>query len=219
MDEPIVKEVSKGGEVWMQLSVGRHSRGMVVWVKTIPTVEEFIAGLSIYQGKDEAIEIPPTAPAAQPPDFRRLTGRPATRAVAVPRQAFTFVDPTQPIATTPKEGEIQLDDLNETYGRLWFPFDAEEKIKVYKLNYELENQFYTLNRVGRPLNPSGEVNLSFLRFKGISGPHGVKFVVTGPIGRNDARNLSTKTLAYAKQFFTDYIAPFNINMRVSSTEI
>lgn len=42
-----VNELSKGGECWLQMTLERRSRGIEVWVKADPRLEEFIASLGI----------------------------------------------------------------------------------------------------------------------------------------------------------------------------
>lgn len=197
-------EVVKGEKVWMQLQVGRCLKGMVIWAKAIPEVEEFMAELSI-QHEDQV------APQALP--NRRGGARPA-------QPWDGLVPPAPQVQPQVRLGEIQVDELISTYGGRWRPFDPEEKLMIYKNSYgNFDNPYYNLDKVGGIIHPNGDVNLSFLRIQGISKPNGIKFVVLGPIGRNDARNISTRILAYAKQFFTDYIAPFTINLRISSTEV
>lgn len=204
-----IQSVIKGGENWMSMSLGRNSKGITLWVKTIPQVEEFIANLSMRDDRDGP------AVAAAP------RGRVVNRNAPPPG----FVEDANwgvPInQAPPKAGvnEPQFDDLISKYGKRWLPI-GDEKLNVYSIGQELDTPYFTFNAIGQGfLARNGEVNLSFLRFKGISGPEGVKFVIVGPMGTSDARAMCGRIGPIAKQFFTDNIAPFNINLRISSTEI
>lgn len=52
--EPVIGSVMKGGECWLELTVGRNSKGIEIWVRTIPKVEEFIKMLA---GDDEETDL------------------------------------------------------------------------------------------------------------------------------------------------------------------
>jgi hypothetical protein len=115
--------------------------------------------------------------------------------------------------------EPYVHDLVSRYGNKWIPV-GDEKISVYYIGEQLDTNHVTFNAVGQGLIArNGEMNLSFLRFKGISSPEGVKFVIVGPMGMSDARSMNGRVGAAAKQFFAEYLAPMSINLRVSSTEI
>lgn len=49
-----VEEVTKGGECWLQISIDRRSKGLEVYIKADPRVEEFMA--SVSNGKFESLE-------------------------------------------------------------------------------------------------------------------------------------------------------------------
>lgn len=45
-DDLVVEKVTKGGETWLELSIDRTSKGMAIWARTLPQVEEFIIALN-----------------------------------------------------------------------------------------------------------------------------------------------------------------------------
>jgi hypothetical protein len=217
-----IQNVVKGGENWMSMTIGRHAKGITLWVRVIPPVEEFIASLSIPSlnpnaGQDDG---------GAPPARNRVLGQGLNRGAPVVAAQRFVVSATPfdandlqaaPVRMNPDEP--QVDDLVGTYGKRWLPI-GDEKLEVYRVHSDLDNQYYTLSAVGQGLLArNSEVNLSFLRFKGISGGQGIKFMLLGPMGRSDARNMGGRVLSTAKQFFTEYIAPINLNLRITSTEV
>lgn len=62
------------------------------------------------------------------------------------------------------------------------------------------------------------VNLSFLRCVGISGPDGVRFTINVPHSRSYVKSLSGDILKGIRELIYEYVAPFTVNLRVSSQE-
>jgi hypothetical protein len=64
-------------------------------------------------------------------------------------------------------------------------------------------------------NPNSRmVNLSFLRFAGISKPDGVSFGVTGAHSKLFIQEFATKSIKAAKYLVEEYIVPINLNVRL-----
>lgn len=111
------------------------------------------------------------------------------------------------------------DDL-EAYGTEWVSV-GKDPVKVTQISKDVPSTDYTINTIGHGFisDKFGKVNLSFLRFKGISGPEGVRFCVSGPVSRQHARDIGSKVVQAARMFVRDYVVPFNIGLRISSTEL
>jgi hypothetical protein len=159
--EPTVVEVNKGDDNWLQLSIDRRSRGLEIWVKTDPRVEQFMSSLA---------EEPKTTPLS-------------------------------------------------TYGTAWKELDEKAPLKVWVSDREVASPSYRLDNVGGDLGSAmNGWNLSFLRIKDIS-TEGVTFFVRGPFDKEYVRTLTKGILTGSRQLFRDYIAPFHVNLRISSQEV
>ena len=155
--------VRKGDITWLDLSIGRHRRGLEIWVKSVPQIEEFVKGLG--------------------------------------------------------DGST---DYTNAYDGEWFPIDLNNPPKVYQLSQPLSAPGYNLNLVGSALKSGKDpksVNLSFLRLVGIGSPEGVRFGLNGPFSPAYGRTLFAEINAAVRSFILDYIVPFNINFKISSTDI
>lgn len=49
----MIEEVQKGGECWLQLSIARRAKGLEIFAKADPRVEEFIIALSVNGDYDQ----------------------------------------------------------------------------------------------------------------------------------------------------------------------
>lgn len=54
--EPVIGAVNKGGECWLDLSIDRRSKGIELWVRADPRVEEFIKSLAEGETTEDPIE-------------------------------------------------------------------------------------------------------------------------------------------------------------------
>lgn len=116
-------------------------------------------------------------------------------------------------------------DPLHAYGGSWKASNGVDIMYLKTLSETLDESNYTLNAPCLPLVtiPQGKrnevPNLSFLRFKGIGSPEGVKFVIAGPVSKQYVRNASRKILEASKQLIVDYIAPMTVALRISSQEL
>ena len=154
-------EVVKSGVCWVELSLRRNHKGLTVWVKTVPEVEEFIRNSS--HGNKDAMEM---------------------------------------------------------YGRGWVAND----LQVYRLDKPMGavSGNYNLTKVSEPMEGAplgGGVNLSFLRFVGISNPLGVEFLIPEPFSQPYVTRISHQIVLECKHFVKDYIVPMEINLRISSQSV
>lgn len=157
-------EVVKGGVTWLEMTLKRGGRGLEMWVKGQPEIEEFFKGLS--------------------------RGR------------------TQPMSL---------------YGRDWFHPDDSKDIRVYDLDESrvTVGTGYLLNKVAESLEDgrTNKVNLSFLRFEGISSPEGIKFIVAGPYSKDYSTTIADKLIKQSSQMIKDFIVPVHISLRITSQDI
>lgn len=110
-------------------------------------------------------------------------------------------------------------DPLEAYGTEWVSAPGSE-IHVYSFTKDVTSMDYTIATIGHGFfDKLGKVNLAFLRFKGISKPEGIRFCVSGPVSRQHARDIGAKIVQASRIFVRDYVVPFNIGLRISSTEI
>ena len=105
--------------------------------------------------------------------------------------------------------------------RGWVPFESDKNLSLWRLNKDVISTTYALNNIGEsfPLSGNGKVNLSFLRFVGISEPAGIKFLVPDPFSESYIRKLGPSIIQECKKFVAEYILPININLRISSHEV
>jgi hypothetical protein len=85
------------------------------------------------------------------------------------------------------------------------------------------SQPYTLDALGKPLVitdlPGGKaINLSFLRFVGISDPNGVSVTLDQMISTPELLNMKSSLREAAKQFYIDFMRPVGVTITVMSQE-
>lgn len=115
-----------------------------------------------------------------------------------------------------------VEDL-EIYGKDWVPM-GKAKIRVYNLEKRFPNpgdgKFFLSRPSGGMIDYSTNlVNLSFLRFEGIGSREGVEFIAIGAYSRDYVDDLKVRVLNEVRNIVRDYIAPINVNLRISSQEI
>lgn len=108
----------------------------------------------------------------------------------------------------------------DAYGRDWTQIGPEPLI-VYGLAKALQSGKYTVSSPAEPLlmPKTGLINISFLRFAGISSPDGVQFGVVGPFSKDYIKELQKTMAQEIRNLIKDYIVPVNLNLRISSTEV
>lgn len=154
------QELSKGGEKFGYISVDRRSKGVEIWVKLDPKVEELIQ--SAAEG------------------------------------AGTYTTPL------------------ESFGRTWVGLDPSPTIKCYNLERPLDGSTYTLSNPCGPFkDPKGKTNLSFLTFKGIGSPDGVRFMVLGPTQAEFVKDYSRKIVEGITYFLREYLVPIHVGINVT----
>ena len=168
-----IETITKGGVCWFEFSIKRGfshtepTRGLEIFIRTDPRVENLFSGLS----KDNH------------PD--RLT------------------DP--------------LTDYSPHWRVL-----GPNPIQVYRVGNGPQGSDYTFDEVGNPIGKhpkTGKMNLSFLKFVGISNPAGITFEVTGPFSRQFILDLRRDIGPPMRNFARDYVTPIHVNLRISSQDL
>lgn len=113
-------------------------------------------------------------------------------------------------------GDGITDDL-EAYGRNWFGTNPEKPIKVYRSNKSVKSGVYTIEAVAGAFTIEPPVNLSFLRFQGLS--EGIGFVVSTPFRTDTIKEIYRNILVASRTFIRDYISPVEVILRISSQEV
>lgn len=119
----------------------------------------------------------------------------------------------------------------DAYGRNWHaPLDVHGKpkytIPLYSVNEVVRCNGYSFTSLCLPIvdekmtikvGAPPVINLSFLRFVGISQGSGVRFVIDGPISRPEINRLLNEPIKNAvTAFVRDYITPTHATLRVIS---
>lgn len=123
--------------------------------------------------------------------------------------------------------EGSLDRLS-VFGRTWYtPTGAD--LGVYRLVHIPDSSpYYTLDAVCAGLTvlerekdydeKLEKINLSFLRFQGISVGTGVSFNIDGPFSRDLVRTFASRAKDATAHLIRSYLVPITVNLRISSQE-
>lgn len=121
-------------------------------------------------------------------------------------------------------------DSVEAYNKHWYSptvqtGDGEVQapdLRVYDMERyggQLDGQTWTIQAPGTFMIHQGQINLSFLRLVGISGPNGVRFGIKGPIKQSEADEIITKIGSALRTLVREYIKPFGIELDLVSRDL
>jgi hypothetical protein len=116
------------------------------------------------------------------------------------------------------------------HGRWWRPLGENPLPNVYALSTPVQGRLYSLGGVGSDLSPTGAsidgeyvspdtLNISFLRFVGISEGEGVAFSLPTVQTMEAVQGMSQKLRESIKGFYIDLLKPFNVVITMTAQEI
>lgn len=130
------------------------------------------------------------------------------------------VDPSiEAFVQTLNGGDATPEPLTDYGG--WQAMEGET-LMLHKFIVPLQSKEYTIGSVGTTLLPSkvdGPMNLSFLRFVGISKPAGVTFFIPGPCTPDFMKRIYVAVAKGIRQLVYDYISQITVVMKISSKEL